>query len=116
MSPRCCSCQNPAREPGYFLEVGGVPAHSPLPREATVCIAEIQAAPRLRLLALVFPSKSRLGREPEQAGHCNLVMEGTGACSLFTQAVQPVAKHKKTSTSAPWQTRQQSRGIILLLC
>lgn len=102
MSPSCCSCQSPA---GTWLFPGGGRSHSslcsPLPPETTICIAEIPAAPRLLLLPLVFPTKSRLGREPEQAGHCNLVMEGTGACSLFTHAAQPADEHKKRQQTLP---------------
>lgn len=73
--------------PDYFLERSHS-YHFPL------CITENPSGPLIPCLALVFPTKSRLGRELEKAGHCNLVMEGTGACSLFTQAVQPAAKHR----------------------
>lgn len=115
MSSRCllvAALFRALQGPGYFLEVGGVTANTPLPREATICIAEIQAAPRLLLLPLVFPSKSWLGREPEQAGHCNLVMEGTGACSLFTQAVQPAAKHKKRQQTLPGKLTSRAEELF----
>lgn len=93
VSSRCILAVWALRGPDYFLER----SHSHL----SICITEIQAASRFLLLALVFPAKSHLGRELEQAGHCNLVMEGTGACSLFTQAVQPAAKHKKRQQTLP---------------